>query len=130
MLLLIDDHEAEALEVDALRQDRVSADDDVDSAVGNALLGPLGFGSGHQPRQPPDVERKALKPLGEIPIMLASKQRRWTNERHLAARHGHDKGGAKRDLCFAEADIAADQSVHRLAGFEVLEDVGDRAVLI
>ena len=46
------------------------------------------------------------------------------------AGHGGDEGGAQRDLGLAEADVAADQPVHRLAGAEIGEDVGDRAVLV
>ena len=39
MLLLVDDDQAEVLELDALAEERVGADDDVDRAVGEALLG-------------------------------------------------------------------------------------------
>ena len=38
MLLLVDDQQAEVLELDRLAEQRVGADDDVDRAVGEALL--------------------------------------------------------------------------------------------
>ena len=49
MLLLVDDHEPEPLELDAFRQDRVGADDDVDRSVGDPFLGLLGFSCRDQP---------------------------------------------------------------------------------
>ena len=55
MLLLIDDDEAEALELDTLGENGVRADDDVDRPVGDALLGLLGLGRGNKPRQAADV---------------------------------------------------------------------------
>jgi hypothetical protein len=42
MLLLVDDQQAEILELDALGQQRVGADDDVDGAVRQPFLGRLG----------------------------------------------------------------------------------------
>jgi len=62
--------------------------------------------------------------------MLASEQRRRANQRDLPPGHCHDERGAERDLGLAEADVATDQPVHRLAGLEVLEHVGDRALLV
>ena len=50
MLLLVDDDEAEVLELDRLAEERVGADDDVDLAVGDALLHPGEFGGGDEPR--------------------------------------------------------------------------------
>ena len=48
-------------------------------------------------------------------IVLAGEQGRRRDDRDLLAGHGGDEGGAQRDLGLAEADIAADQAVHRLA---------------
>jgi hypothetical protein len=47
-----------------------------------------------------------------------------------AARHRRDEGGAQRDLGLAEADIAADQPVHRFGRFQVAQHILDRALLI
>ena len=70
MLLLVDNDEAQPLELDALGKERMGADDDVDRAVRDAFLGLLGLGRRDQPRQPPDFHREALKPLDEILVML------------------------------------------------------------
>jgi ATP-dependent Zn protease len=75
MLLLVDDHQPEALEVDALGEKGMGPDDDVDGTIGQAFLGLLGLSSGHQPRQAPDIQREALKSLDEILVMLAGAAR-------------------------------------------------------
>jgi hypothetical protein len=62
--------------------------------------------------------------------MLAGEQRGRHHDGDLRAGHGGDEGGAQRDLGLAEADIAADQPVHRLAGGEILQHVGDGAGLV
>ncbi len=41
-----------------------------------------------------------------------------------------DEGGAERDLGLAEADVAADQPVHRPAGAEIFQHRVDRGVLV
>ncbi len=92
--------------------------------------GRLGLGRRDQPRQPPDLQWKAVQPLDEIAVMLPRQQRRRAHQRDLPAGHRHDEGGAKRDLGLAETDVAAHQPVHRPAAFEVGENVGDRAVLV
>ena len=51
MLLLIDDHQAEAFEFNALGEDRMSSDHDVDRAVGDAVFRLLGFPCRHEPRK-------------------------------------------------------------------------------
>ncbi len=45
-------------------------------------------------------------------------------QRHLLAAHDGDEGGAQGDLGLAEADVAADQAVHRFAG----SHVGDHGI--
>ena len=55
MLLLVDDDQAEVLELDRLAEQRMGADDDVDLAVGEALLDLGEFGGGDEPRGLRDV---------------------------------------------------------------------------
>ena len=62
--------------------------------------------------------------------MLAREQRGRHDDRDLLAGHRRDEGGAQRHLRLAEADIAADQPVHRLARAEVGDHRLDRAVLV
>ena len=62
--------------------------------------------------------------------MLARQQRGRHDDRDLLAVHRGDKGGAQRHFGLAEADIAADQPVHRPARGQIGERVGDRGVLV
>ena len=92
------------------------------------------------PRRPPsrstmrescaDLDRQAGETRRERAEMLARQQRGRHHDGDLRAGHRGDEGGAQRDLGLAEADIAADQPVHRPAGGEVLQHVGDGARLV
>ena len=53
-----------------------------------------------------------------------------TTSADLLAVHGGDEGGAERHLRLAEADVAADQPVHRAAGDEVVDGGVDRRHLV
>ena len=130
MLLLVDDQQAEILELDALGQERMGSDHDIDRALLHRLLGGLGLLGADQPRQPADADREALEALDEGAVMLARQQGRGADHRHLLARKRGDEGRAQRHLGLAEADIAADQPVHRLARRHVLQDVGNRLQLV
>jgi hypothetical protein len=55
--------------------------------------------------------------------MLARQQGGRHHHRDLLPAHGGDEGGAQRHLGLAEADIAADQPVHRPARGQILEHV-------
>ena len=118
------------LNLTAFAEDRVRADHDVDLTGLQVFPGLLRLGRGHQPRQPADADREAVQPLDEIPIVLAGEQRGRSDYRDLHARHCGDEGGPQRDLGLAEADVAANQAVHRLARLEVGEHFLDRAVLV
>ena len=58
MLLLVDDDEAEILEVDALAEHRMGADDDIDLAVGGARLRGLEVGRADHARHLRDLDRQ------------------------------------------------------------------------
>ena len=62
--------------------------------------------------------------------MLARQQGRRRDDRHLLPRHGDDEGGPQRHLSLAEADIAADQAIHRCALAQILQHVADGVQLI
>jgi hypothetical protein len=53
-------------------------------------------------------------------MLFAEQGRRAEHGDLLAAGHGAE-GGAQRDFGLAEADIAADQAVHRFAGAHVVD---------
>ena len=62
--------------------------------------------------------------------MLLGEQRGRHQHRDLLAVGDRDERGAQRDLGLAEADVAADQAVHRLAALQVLEHGVDRGRLV
>ena len=62
--------------------------------------------------------------------MLARQQGGRHDHRHLLAAIAATEGGAQRDLGLAEADIAADEPVHRPAGRQIVERRVDGFVLI
>ena len=104
--------------------------DDVDRAVGEALADLGELGAADQPRGLRDLHRKAAEALAEGLEVLARKQRRRHHDRDLLARHRGDERGPQRHLGLAEADVAADQPVHRAAGGEVVEHGVDRGALV
>ena len=86
--------------------------------------------AGHQPRRLPDLDREAAEAFGESLGVLARQQRRRHHHGHLLAVHGGDEGGAQRHLGLAEADVAADQAIHRPPGCQIVERGVDRGLLV
>ena len=130
MLLLIDDQEAEMGKPHIFGEQRMGADDDVDTAVGEFLLDLARLLGWDETGELRDPKRQPGEPLGEAAKMLPGEQRRRHHHRDLRARHRRDKRGAQCDLGLAEADIAADQPVHRLARGHIGERVSDRVQLV
>ena len=64
-----------------------------------------------------------------VPVLLGEDRRRREHQRLLAVDRDGERG-ADRDLRLAEADVAADEPVHRVRRLEVLLDRLDRALLI
>ncbi|MPN11873.1 hypothetical protein SDC9_159181 [bioreactor metagenome] len=62
--------------------------------------------------------------------MLFAEQGGRAEHGHLPAAGHRAEGGAQGDLGLAEADVAADQPVHRLARFHVGDDRGDGLRLV
>ena len=122
--------QAEVAELDRLAEQRMRADDDVDRAVGDALLDARELGRADQARGLADIERQAAKALDERLGVLAGEQRGGDDDGDLLAVHGGDEGGAQRHLRLAEADVAADQPVHGAAGDEVVDGGVDRRHLV
>ena len=130
MLLLVDDDQAEVFEFDVLAEQRMGADDDVDGAFGEAFFDGGELLGRHQPRRLRDVDRVALQAIGKSLEMLARQQRGRHHDRDLLAVHGGDEGGAQRHFGLAEADVAADEPVHRPAGGQIVVDGGNRRLLV
>src|ERR1700727_3536458 len=107
VLLFVDDDEAEVLEAHGLAQDRMGADDDVDSALCEALLDLAAFRRANHPGELANVDRQARKALAKVLSALASQERRRGDDRRLLAIDRRGEGGAQRDLGLTEADIPA-----------------------
>ena len=86
--------------------------------------------AGDQPRGLRDVDRETPEPLGKRLGVLARQQRGRHHDRDLLAVERRGKRRAQRHLGLAEADVAADQPVHRAAELEILQRRVDRAELV
>ena len=114
----------------ALGEQRVRADDDVDLPVLQPFTDLRQLFRRDEPRSLRDLHREAAKALGESLEMLARQQRRGHDHRDLFSFHDRKEGGAKRHFGLAEADVAADEPVHRPALGEVFGDCVDACELI
>ena len=81
-------------------------------------------------RQLGHLDRPVAEAVGDGLVVLLGQQRGRRQDRHLLAAHHRDEGGAQRDLGLAEADVAADQPVHRLGADHVLDHGVDRRALV
>ena len=129
-LLLVDDEQAEVLGADVAREQPVGADQDVDLARLERREHRLHLGRLAQARDPVDREGQVGEALAEGAEVLLGEDRRRRQHHHLLAVGGGLDRGAQRDLGLAEADVAADQPVHRLLGLHVALDRLDRLDLV
>ena len=106
------------------------AADKVHAAAGKAFAGAARFLFRDQPRQPTDIEREAVETLGEAGVVLAGEQSCRGDDGHLLSGHRGDESGAQRHLGLAEADIAADETVHWFAAAEIVKNIGNRVFLV
>ena len=130
MLLLVHDDEAEILELDAFREQRMRADHDVDVAGRKCCFGFARVLRIHETRELADLQRETAEALAEGLEMLAREKRGRHHDGDLLARHRFDERRAQCDFGLAEADIAADEPIHWPALREVLDGLGDGAFLI
>ncbi len=75
-LLLIDHHQAQVLEGDLARQQPMSADDDIDPAIGETLDGRSCLSLRGEPAERCDVDREAGIAIGERGVVLLHQQGR------------------------------------------------------
>ena len=94
------------------------------SSDGGLLLG------GAEARQLGDLHRPVGEAVAEGLEVLLGQQRGGHQHRHLLAVGDRDEGRAQRHLGLAEADVAAYQPVHRLAGRQVLDHRIDGGLLV
>ncbi len=129
-MLLVDDDQAQPLEAHVIGQQLVRADHDVDGAVVDLLDRGLDLLLRLEARQLDDAHRPVGEAVRQRLEMLLGQQRGRRQHRDLLAAHHRDEGRAQRHLGLAEADVAADQPVHRLARGHVGDHRRDRRGLV
>ena len=129
-LLLVEDHEPELLRDHVAAEDAVRADEDVHLARGEVAQHLLRLRGGAEARDHLDVDGEVAETrLERVPVLLGEDRRRAEDERLLAV-DGDRERGSNRDLGLAEADVAADEPVHRPWRLEVFLHSFDRARLV
>ena len=129
-LLLVDDHEPELLRDHVAREDPVRADQHVDLAFGEVGERLLHVRRRPEARDHLDAHREVAVALPErVPVLLGEHGRRHEHQ-HLLAVDCDRERGAQRHLGLAEADVAADEAVHRMRRLEVLHHRLDRRALV
>ena len=105
-------------------------DEDVHLAGGEVGEHLLRLGRLAEPRHHLDVEREVAEAFAErVPVLLGEDRRRAEHE-DLPAVDGDGEGGPDGDLGLAEADVTADEPVHRPRRLEVFLDGLDRPCLV
>ena len=89
-----------------------------------------GLGRRQEPAQRLDADGVAGEAVGERVAVLARQQRRRDEHGDLLAVLDRLEGGPHRDLGLAEADVAAQQAVHRIRPLHVRLDVGGGDALV
>ena len=98
-------------------------------ALKSARIRFVSFG-GDEPGDHLDAHREVAEALAERVEVLLGEDRGGREEQHLPAVHRDGERGAHRDLRLAEADVAADEPVHRPRRLEVLLHRLDRSLLV
>ena len=129
-VFLVDDDEAEALEGHLVSEKLVRADHDVDRAVGDAFERLRRLFARPEAGELGDAHGPGRESVAEGLGMLLGEQGRRAEHGHLPARRDGDEGRAQRDFGLAEAHVAADKAVHRLARRHVVEDGADGGRLV
>ncbi len=129
-LFLVDDQQAEVLELHVVAEQAMGADDAVDLAGLDALDHLLRLRGGEEARQHLDADREAGEPVGERVAVLRGEQRGGSEDGDLLAVLDRLERGADGDLGLAEPDVAAHEAIHRVRQFHVALDVVDRGALV
>ena len=124
LLLFVDDHQPEVLELQVFAQDSVGSDQNIDFPVLEILQHHLGLFGRPRPVEVVDPRGQSVQTFAKRAKVLKRQQRRRNQHRHLLA-VGHSlEGGAHRDFSFTKAHVAANQAVHGDRRFHVCLDVG------
>ena len=129
-LLLVHDHEPEVLRDHVPAEHAVRADEHLDLPLCEVLQDQLRLGGLAEARDHLDPDREiAVARPERVPVLLGEDRRRHEDQQLLAV-HRRCERGPHGDLGLAEADVAADEPVHRARRLEVLLDRLDRAGLV
>src|SRR2546430_1299708 len=128
-VLLVNGDKSEAGEGDVVLDERVGANDELRFARTDAIEG----GGFLRSFQAADEQLDAIAGFGEDATrgkkVLDGKNFRGRHEGGLRAVFDGDDGGLQRDDCFAAADVALKETVHRSGLFEVSGDFSEHAFL-
>ena len=124
-LLFIDDEQSEIAILHIFREQPVRSDDDVDFARRDLFERLLDFLRRSEAAEHLDTYRKRRESALEGFEVLQSEHGRRSEHRHLFPVTQRLERGAHGDFGLAEADVAAQQPVHRLLAFHVALDLTD-----
>src|SRR6185436_13249103 len=125
-----DDDQPEILELDAVLNQFMRTNDDVDLALAECGQGSLLLLARAEPRQFGDLYRPVGETVAKRLVVLFGEQSGRDQNCHLLVVHHADKSCPQRYLGFAETDVAAHQPVHRLAGGEIAHYRIDGGLLV
>ena len=126
LLFLVNDEQAEVLELHALADELVRPDDDVHVAGGQVLEHGLGLRRGAGAGQVVHPDGKVLQPAGERLVVLEGQDGGRDEHGHLLVVAGGLESGTDGYLGLAEPYVAADEAVHGPAALHVgLHFLGD-----
>ena len=112
------------------REDAVRPDQHLDLALAELVEDPLLVGLRPEARDHLHAHREVAVALAErVPVLLGEDRRRAQDEGLLPVQRRRERG-PHGDLRLAEADVAADEPVHRPRRLEVLLDRLDRLALV
>ena len=129
-LLLVDDQQAQVGELHVVLGQPMGADDDVDGADGEGREDAFLLGRRAESRQGGDGERKRGHAVAKRAQVLLGQDRGRHQHRHLVAAIDRFEGRPHGHFGLAEADVAAEQAVHRPRLEHVALDRGDGRELI
>ena len=129
-LFLVDDDKAEVAELDVVGQQAVGADDDIDRAVAQAAQRLfLLFGAAVAGQQA-DADGERFHAGQRRVEVLPGQDRGGGQDRALLAAHHALERRAQGDFGLADADVAAQQAVHRPGLFHIVLDLGGGGQLV
>ena len=129
-LLLVDDEQAQVLELDVFREQAMGPDEDIDLAGCDAIQDRRLLLGGAKAARHLDADGKVGEAPLECLVVLQGEHGGRREHRHLLAILHRLEGGAHGHLGLAVTHVAADQTVHGLRRFHIALDVCDGSRLV